>query len=63
MKVSFPTLSKYYLHPEYMTGIQRKKLAKLLNISIEVMNDICDGKVRNLQNFAELPGFNANLSN
>lgn len=44
MDVSYPTASKWLTDPLTMTGYTRRKVAGILRISYDRMDDICNGK-------------------
>ena len=46
MNLSRPTLNKYFENPETMNGIQRKKLASIFTIDVELIDNICNGKIK-----------------
>lgn len=44
LEVSQPTVDKFMQQPMLMRGTHREKLAKMLQVSIEQMDDIVNGK-------------------
>jgi DNA-binding CsgD family transcriptional regulator len=46
MKMSRPTLNKYIDNPELMSGLDRKKIATILSIDIELIDNLCNGRIK-----------------
>lgn len=45
---SQPTIDRYLREPDIMSSDMRKKLAKVLEISIDEIDDICNKKLKSL---------------
>jgi plasmid maintenance system antidote protein VapI len=48
LEVSQPTVDEFMKRPMYMRGTHRQKLAKMLQVTIDQMDDIVNGKSEGL---------------
>lgn len=53
LNLSQPTLLKRIRNPELITGAQRKELAMALNLGVEVIDDLVNGKFDSAEQFVD----------